>query len=459
MAVRSGGGTGMIVAVVILSVLTLGLFITTIVFLSQKQSAEQKYATYSDEVKEFVREDERRRDDIGAIRAAAKAKNKSAIGYMSDSMQDLGQAVAGSRRVAADALLEQIRKVEGAESSNLLAVLRERDAKVTALASQLKDAVEARQRAQKDLENEAKRTLAIETAKNETVAALTAEVDKYKDEIEKYREDINVTKDRMDQEIDKTREAARAREAELIGQARESQEKAAIAGETVKRLQEQLRGKVFKPGEEFALVDGQIVGADAGLGQYFINRGRKDNVVLGMTFEVYSDANQIRPDPQTGDYPAGKATLEVIKIDDTTSTLRMIRERRGNPVVKGDVIANAIYDPNKVYKFHIYGLFDANRDGLATQQEQADIEALIKEWGGEIATDLTGDVDFLVLGQKPTLPPAPPSTAPPAVVQNYVNLRNYVQQYDRLWEQANATSIPILNENRLRTLTGIGVRN
>src|SRR5206468_2777376 len=105
--------------------------------------------------------------------------------------------------------------------------------------------------------------------------------------------------------------------------------------------------------------------------------------------------------------------------------------------------ANAVYDPNKVYTFLVYGNFDANQDGVATQQEAVDIRALIESWGGKVVDELAGNVDswggkvvdelaanvdFLVLGQKPPLPPQPQSGAPAAVIQEYMRVRRIAEQ-------------------------------
>jgi hypothetical protein len=175
--------------------------------------------------------------------------------------------------------------------------------------------------------------------------------------------------------------------------------------------------------------------------------------VLGMTFSVYSDKSQIRPDAD-GNYPRGKATLEVINVGESSSTCRITSEARGNPVVKGDVIANPIYDPNKTYKFVVFGNFDANRDGAATALERQDINAMIESWGGKVADDLTGDVDFLVLGERPILPPRPSAESPFEIVQEFIRRQRDVERYDQLSARATATSIPILTENRLYTLVG-----
>src|SRR5262249_62066820 len=110
------------------------------------------------------------------------------------------------------------------------------------------------------------------------------------------------------------------------------------------------------------------------------------------------------------------------------SSCRPQRYKNGNPIVKGDVVRNAVFHPKKTYKFLIFGNFDANNDGVATPQEASTIEALVREWGGVVVSELSGDVDFLVLGERPSLLPPPPPTAPPAVVQEYGRLRGIVNQ-------------------------------
>jgi hypothetical protein len=123
-------------------------------------------------------------------------------------------------------------------------------------------------------------------------------------------------------------------------------------------------------------------------------------------------------------------------------------------VIRGDVIANALYDPAKVYTFLVYGNFDANGDGASTQAEAEDIKAMVTGWGGKVTDQLTGNVDFLIMGDRPQLPPPPSADAPSAVVNNYMHMRDLAQRYDRLLEQAQSTSVPILNQNRLFTLIG-----
>ena len=146
--------------------------------------------------------------------------------------------------------------------------------------------------------------------------------------------------------------------------------------------------------------------------QVVINVGSSQKVPLGITFAVYSEAKQIRVDDKTGEYKRGKAVIEVINVGGYTATCRVNAETKGSPVVKGDVVANAVYDPSKTYKFVVFGNFDTNGDGIATPLEKSDMVAMIEGWGGKVATELAGDIDFLVLGEKPILPPGPPPAAP-----------------------------------------------
>ena len=184
-----------------------------------------------------------------------------------------------------------------------------------------------------------------------------------------------------------------------------------------------------------------------------ISLGRRDRVPLGMSFSVYAGASAIRAD-ENGEYPAGKATLEIINVAENTATARVTSQLRGNPVIRGDVIANSIYDPNKTYKFVVFGNFDADRDGVGTPAERAGVESMIQAWGGTLSDDLSGDVDFLVMGSKPILPPRPDGSAPLEVALEFQRRFREVERYDALARQAVATGVPVLNENRLYTLIG-----
>ena len=176
MAARSGGGTGMVVTVVILGVLTLGLFITTIIFISKTNAALREKAQLQQDSSAFVRDDERRRDDVGQIQAAATQQGQSVVGYLMQSMQDTMQMVTGSKQDGVAELKNKLTGVRGAETQSLLAVIREREQELAREQQRAEAAETARNRAQADLEGTAKRVAELETAQREALASLNAEV-------------------------------------------------------------------------------------------------------------------------------------------------------------------------------------------------------------------------------------------------------------------------------------------
>ena len=111
-----------------------------------------------------------------------------------------------------------------------------------------------------------------------------------------------------------------------------------------------------------------------------------------------------------------------------------------------------------MYNFVVFGNFDTNNDFVYTPQERSELAALVEEWGGRVESDISGETDFVVLGQRPTLPPAPKIDDPIEIVQRYRRLAQEQRKYDDLFNTASNTGIPVLNQNRFYTLTGLDSR-
>lgn len=454
MAARTSAGVGVGVTVTLLGVLCLALFITTIIFLSKFQRASKDLVQLQQETDVFVTTNERNRDDIRRIRDAAGRTRKSVVAYLSDSFRTAMQRVTGSPGDTVDQMTAKLDAVEGAGGNSLLGVVRDREGEIARLQGERDQAEQARSTALTNLDNEVQRVSRLQESHQQTVAALNADIDRYKGEVDVYRESVNTAKREMDERVGRIQQKADAERALQATEIERIKRENLVLNETIAKLRAKSTTDILKPADEFALVDGTVVGVNPGAQEVYVSLGERDKVVLGMTFAVYSDAKSIRPDPGTGEYPRGKATLEVINVGGDSSVCRVSNEIRGNPVVKGDVIANAVYDPSKKYKFVVYGTFDANGDGRHSELEASDVKAVIESWGGQVADDLIGDVDFLVLGSRPMLPPEPGSGAPIEVVLEYQRLRDRATRYDDLLKQAMATSVPVLNQNRLYTLVG-----
>lgn len=451
MASRSSTSLATAGTITTLSILLLAAVVAFFVFFGKFRQAQRDLNTERATSAEFVKADERNRDDVRALKE--QAKGKSLVGYLTESYGEVMARTTGSKRESMTGFKDKLASIPGAEASPLLQVIRDRDAQI----NQLKDAVakaEAdRQRANQDLQAEVERVKGIEDRTSAATAALNADVGKYKSEVETYREGVNKTKEQMDARVDTLRKELADTQKSGDDRIGKLQEENLVLQNQLSVLRGDKKIATFKAGDEYALVDGNIVAVDGAARQAIISIGAAQHVPLGITFSVYSDASALRPD-EDGNYPRGKAGLEVINVGPSSATCRIVWESRGNPVVTGDAIANPVYDPAKTYKFLVFGNFDINSDGVATAAERDELAALITSWGGKVVDDLGGDVDFLVLGERPVLPPKPSPDTPIEVMQEFIRQDRVVQRYDRLYQQAQTTSLPILNENRLFTLLG-----
>ena len=155
--------------------------------------------------------------------------------------------------------------------------------------------------------------------------------------------------------------------------------------------------------------------------------------------------------------PAGKASIEIVKVGVTTSTAKVKRSTANQPILKNNVLVNAIYDPNYVFSFLVHGVFDADGDGNP-ETTNTFVKNRIKGWGGVVVEDnglLPGDLDFLVLGIAPNEPMSKPRRdASDSMLENYATRQRAYRDYVRLLEKARAANVPVLTENRLNILTG-----
>ncbi|MEL6499282.1 MAG: hypothetical protein AAF937_10265 [Planctomycetota bacterium] len=454
MAARTSAGFGMIFAVSLLGLLSAAGFVVFLVQFSDNGKLRQELADQESSIREIVRSAERSDPNIASDLAAASGQGQSLVGYLTSQLEQTYGKVTGNTRDRFAALETKTSGIPGADTGDLLAVIRGLRSDV-ASTQQSRDAAEAaRDDALRTLRENTDRLTELEDEQRQTVARLQSRIDQMESEARQWRDGLQGVENRYAEELAAARSDAEDTERSLQQQIAGLQQRNLILEDEVSTLREQVRGSALRPKDEGALVDGSIVNTNPNSGEVFISQGRRQNVVLGMTFEVFSDAAQIRPNEQTGEYPRGKGSIEVVNVGETSSRARVLRERQGNPIVRGDVIANALYDPDKVYVFLVAGNFDTNGDRQPTPAERVEIEALVEDWGGRTTEEFTGDVDFLVLGAPPVLPPEPSVTAPIALVEQYIRREAELKRYNDLLAQANRTSVPVLNENRLYTLIG-----
>lgn len=454
MAGRTSSSVGVGITITLLGMSTAALFVTTAMYLAKYNSTNEALKAASQDTDKFIRGGEKNEAKVATLLTEAKKDGKSLVGYLTSRVGSIMGRVTGVENSSFDEFEAKIKEHMKEDASPLLTVIQNRDEQIATL----KGDVEAADKAKADAAAELTR---VRASVSETQKTLVAENDRLKKQVEGYESEIKGYREGLASAEDKMRDAVRGLETDYNSRVKKAEGK--ISGLerenlTLVELVSKLRGEqskaVLAAQAEEALVDGQIIAVSPNGREASINLGVKQKLQLGMTFAVYADGKQIKIDDKTSEYKRGKATLEVINVGDEIATCRITSETKGQPVVKGDVIANAVYDPKKVYKFVVFGNFDTNGDGTATPGERNDMITMVESWGGKVVNELAGDVDFLVLGERPVLPPKPGPDVPFEIVQNYVKIEQEANKYDEYYKSAQATSVPILNQNRFSTLIG-----
>lgn len=454
MAARTGASVGVAVTITILGLLSVALFVTTMVFYGNAQRAKNDLAQARQDNADFISDAQREHASVRAVLDAARAERRSVVEHLMLTRAELVQALTGDQQTPMTTLRERLATIEGAEGQALFDLIDARVRQIAQLNDRVQVAEAERRAAQAEAEAEARRIAQIEESFNARGGELRGNVEDINAQLVLTRDRFGDIETKFARQIEDTesRYAAQISEQQsTIDQL--VQENIVLQDQLIRARNAGGDNRVMPLGEE-ALVDGRIDAVDRAANEVVLSIGRADKVVLGMTFAIYPNATDIRIDDASGEYQQGKAVVEVVRVEDGFSRARILEASEGSPIIRGDVIANAVYDPRKTYKFVVDGLFDINGDGSATRYERDELAALIQRWGGEVVNEVTGDLDFIVLGARPVLPPAPAAGAPIAVINEYNRLQREIQRYNELLASAEATSVPLLNANRLQTLIG-----
>jgi len=191
--------------------------------------------------------------------------------------------------------------------------------------------------------------------------------------------------------------------------------------------------------------DGHVVKV-AELGSVaYADIGKKDGVLLGMPFSVFSPVEFGREEP------VSKASARVVRIMDDASELR-VTVQGNEPVVAGDVLHNPVYDRGRRLRFLLIGKIDMDGDGT---DDSGSLKALIQELGGRVETELSVQTDYLIAGEQPAVAAAPGPDAGPMEQQLFNEAKAAFVAYTASMDRAKDFGIPILSLNRFLGLMGL----
>jgi len=203
------------------------------------------------------------------------------------------------------------------------------------------------------------------------------------------------------------------------------------------------------------ITDGNVVEAVAGQDIVYIDLGKKDAIKPGMTFAVYS---RIRGIPADG---KGKASLEVVNVFAETSECRATMTTPGDPVLRGDVVANPVYDRTRKLTFAVAGDFDLDFDGIIDDPGGDQVVQMIANWGGQVVDKIDTRTDFIVLGAQPVSAEPPEGTEEVAAEpqRSTEELKAAQKAFDIAKTEARALSIPVLTRTQFLHFVGFGIAN
>lgn len=454
MASRSSEGMGVMVALVIFILLTVALVLTSMLMYTKKEQARRQMEEATAALQDFIRPEEANRDEFKRLLTARG--RKSVVRHLVDESKAVMQRVSGKREQTLAALESRLDILGLGPGDVILDKLREGQEALTAQRIQSSTLQDSLDIANARVVDEQQRREDVEAATRQRIEGLQIDIDRIQAMADSYRQQVEDAEAAMDTRVRDIRGRYEGQIADLNSRSETDQDQIARLTDDNRVLKQRIKSVTIGTQDEGSLIDGYILNVLT-RNEVFIDLGRKDHVVLGLTFEVFSDPTMIRLDSM-GNRAPGKALIEITRITETASTARVIRSVPGQAVVDGDILVNDVYDPKKRYTFFVFGQFDLDNENGPSQRETESVVARIREWGGEIRDELTGDVDYLVLGRSPIKPPPLPLNPDPAQVRQWVAANRFYEEYQRYLNDARSLSIPVLNDNRIMTLLGYSNR-
>ena len=297
--------------------------------------------------------------------------------------------------------------------------------------------------------------------KDKQIAAVNDQLKAVQTQLEEYQKTKNSSVEEITASAKLSNETANKRADALQNSLSQSQQQLASMQKTLSDLQTKLDRLRLNPNESLQQPDGRITKVP-GNGTVYINIGQLDSVTPGLTFEVYDKGKGLpklqNPNNQpedNSDLPAGKASIEVIRILPGASECRIIRTAPGQIITEGDMVENLVYDPHTKYNFYVFGNFDVAQTGTPNPADADLIRRLVTQWGGKLQNGISVDTDFVVMGKEPVVnTPTDEEKTNPLAMQRYEEAVRNRDLYQETLSKAMQLRIPILNQNRFLYFTG-----
>ena len=462
------GGSPFAVWMIVCLVLWLTTLAGLVVLYTMQEDLKNNHDRMRQRLSELVTDQER--SSIPLIRNLGEGK--TAVGLLEEARAETARLALGDPeadvqtiRSARQALIDTIRADGVYENTRGLTDVALLDGFETIYGAykkerQLRDAAERRkteleeQVAQLNSRAEAQRSEFDDTIS--TLRDQLAEVEKDRDEYRAERdEQVDKLAEQKKQEL-AAANATRTKEGQLKDKYRKDLE---ATRERYTELKKRFAHQMVAPAELSTArqPDGQILTAIPGDTVVYINLGAKDGLTLGLQFAVYAPETGIPADGRS------KAQVEVVSISESSAECRIVHVSGHEVIVEGDLVANPMYDPDRALSFYVVGEFDMNRDGTLDADGARAMEAMIRAWGGSVASELTGLTDFVIVGAAPPKPLSEDRVQAEDAQRNEAVKRTYDRYVNTVGNAqttglAERLSIPVLTQEVLLNFLGYSGR-
>ena len=161
-----------------------------------------------------------------------------------------------------------------------------------------------------------------------------------------------------------------------------------LRNELLAAEQDVRKAKKLKKMIEFPIgPDGEILAATDSGGLVILNRGKDRHMIPGLTFTVFNYGK--------GAVKVGKGAIQVIEVNDVTSTARIIETVHPmRPIVQGDLFESKAYNPDQVIHFYLLGRFK--------KYGRSDAAKRLEQLGARVDPRVGIETNYLVLGSPET---------------------------------------------------------
>jgi hypothetical protein len=329
---------------------------------------------------------------------------------------------------------------------------------INSLTAELENTINQKIDTQKKLENLQKEFEDADKASEETKQKHLAKIDMLEQDVndiqKRYNDlsaDLEQTTDQelnnIRRQLEQTRADYKTTNAKLLetnARLKEAREMLMLAKEEIAKIEPgpNRSAMAYEP-------DGKIVSVDNQANIVSIDVGIRDHVYRGLTFTVYNRGTSVTEDGQ------GKCEIEVFDIAETYSLARIIPSETNKPLLEGDIIANLVWDSEKVNVFVAIGDFDFDNDGYIDSNANQRLGNLVEKWGGRLDKDISIDTDFLIVGQEPKVLPVDEENDLNLIAeQNNEDALERLNLYNDTLDRAESLWIPVFNYDRFLYFIG-----